>query len=139
MRADGTPRSASERDGGPMGGAVFIEDCKWKSTATVHDEPARLREGRPTRQWEISGKATAGSPGHISRIGSIASSRAARPNADVEIAIARSGLPLGEHHCELDRKLTWDPVAEKFVGDDRSNKLLDRPRRARRFRAARSR
>ena len=27
------------------------------------------------------------------------------------------------------RKLYWDPVAEKFVGDDQANLLLARPRR----------
>jgi hypothetical protein len=31
---------------------------------------------------------------------------------------------------ELNRKLTWDPLAETFIGDDEANKLLDRPRRA---------
>jgi len=29
----------------------------------------------------------------------------------------------------LDRKLQWDPVAERFQGDDEANKLLARPRR----------
>ena len=30
---------------------------------------------------------------------------------------------------KLDRKLTWDPTNEVFVGDDAANKMLDFPRR----------
>ena len=31
---------------------------------------------------------------------------------------------------KLGRKLRWDPKAEKFVGDDEANKMLDYPHRA---------
>jgi hypothetical protein len=30
---------------------------------------------------------------------------------------------------KLGRKLSWDPVAEKFTGDDEANRLLDYPHR----------
>jgi hypothetical protein len=54
-----------------------------------------------------------------------------RPNADVEIGHRSISIcHLVNITRELNRKLTWDPVAEKFVGDDEANKSLDRPRRA---------
>jgi hypothetical protein len=54
-----------------------------------------------------------------------------RPNADVEIGHRSiSVCHLVNITRELNRMLTWDPAAEKFVGDEEANKLLDRPRRA---------
>src|SRR5439155_23939687 len=53
------------------------------------------------------------------------------PNADVEIGHRSiSVCHLVNITRELKRKLKWDPAAEKFIGDDEANKLLDRPRRA---------
>lgn len=37
---------------------------------------------------------------------------------------------LGYIACQLGRKLTWDPAAERFQGDDEANKLLTRAMRA---------
>jgi len=52
------------------------------------------------------------------------------PNADVEIAHRATSLCQIIAMCrDLKRKLTWDPKAEKFEGDDEANKLLSRPRR----------
>ncbi|UCD29231.1 MAG: gfo/Idh/MocA family oxidoreductase, partial [Planctomycetota bacterium] len=53
-----------------------------------------------------------------------------RPNADVEIAHRATTVCTLMNICrELNRKLKWDPKAERFVGDDEANKQLSRPRR----------
>jgi len=53
------------------------------------------------------------------------------PNADVEIGHRSiSVCHLVNITRELNRKLTWDPVAERFINDDEANKLVTRPRRA---------
>jgi predicted dehydrogenase len=53
-----------------------------------------------------------------------------KPNADVETAHRATSLCHLANICrQLDRRLRWDPKAEKFIGDDEANKLLSRPRR----------
>ena len=55
-----------------------------------------------------------------------------RPNADVEIAQRATTLCHLVNACrELDRKLRWDPKAERFIGDEEANRnwLISRPRR----------
>jgi len=53
-----------------------------------------------------------------------------QPNADVEIGQRSTTVCHLVNICrELGRKLRWDPIAEKFVGDDEANELLSRPRR----------
>ncbi len=37
---------------------------------------------------------------------------------------------LGNIAMKLDRRLKWDPVAERFIGDDEANRMLSRPHRA---------
>ncbi len=37
---------------------------------------------------------------------------------------------LGNIAMQLQRRLEWDPVAERFVGDEQANRLLARPKRA---------
>ena len=52
------------------------------------------------------------------------------PNADVEIAHRSTTLCHLVNICrELQRKLRWDPVAERFADDAEANALLARPRR----------
>lgn len=52
------------------------------------------------------------------------------PVADVECGHRTATIfHLGNIGRQLGRNLRWDPVAEKFVGDDDANQLLDRPRR----------
>lgn len=53
-----------------------------------------------------------------------------KPNADVEIAHRSTTVCHLINICrEVKRKLKWDPVAERFTGDEEANKLLSRPRR----------
>ena len=53
-----------------------------------------------------------------------------RPNADVGIAHRATTLCHLVSICRLlDRKLKWDPRAERFVGDEEANRMLSRPRR----------
>ena len=50
-----------------------------------------------------------------------------RPNADVEIGLqAATAVHLGNICARLDRKLTFDPKNQKFIGDDEANKLIGR-------------
>ena len=52
------------------------------------------------------------------------------PVADVECGHRTATIfHLGNIGRQLGRNLNWDPVAEKFIGDDEANQLLDRPRR----------
>ena len=52
------------------------------------------------------------------------------PVADVEVGHRTATVcHLGNIGRLLGRNLRWDPVAEKFLGDDEANQLLDRPRR----------
>lgn len=53
-----------------------------------------------------------------------------QPNADVETGHRATTLCHLINICRaLQRKLDWDPVAEKFIGDEDANKMLSRPRR----------
>jgi len=53
-----------------------------------------------------------------------------KPNADVEIGHRATTVCHLVNICrDAGRKLKWDPVAEKFDGDDEANKMLSRPRR----------
>ncbi len=52
------------------------------------------------------------------------------PNADAETGHRATTLCHLMNLCRtVQRKLRWDPKAEKFVGDEEANKLLSRPRR----------
>jgi predicted dehydrogenase len=54
-----------------------------------------------------------------------------RPIADVEIGCRSVTVcHIGNIATWLNRPLKWDPVAERFVGDDEANRWLDRPKRA---------
>lgn len=130
--ADGTP-VRFERDGAPMGGAVFIgADCKMeinrnKFTTNPKDFVKNAPNPAVGDKWE--GDGWIAKP-HIQNWLDCIKSRKL-PNADVEIGHRSiSVCHLVNITRELNRKLQWDPAAEKFIGDDEANKLLDRPRRA---------
>jgi len=54
-----------------------------------------------------------------------------RPIADVEIGHRTSTICQLGNICDfLNRRLKWDPVAERFVGDEEANRLLSRAGRA---------
>ena len=53
-----------------------------------------------------------------------------KPYADVETAHRATTVCHLVNICrQLDRKLRWDPKAEKFIGDEEANHWLSRPRR----------
>jgi len=53
-----------------------------------------------------------------------------KPNADVEIGHRATSLcHLVSITRKLDRKLRWDPKAERFLNDDAANGMLARPMR----------
>lgn len=131
--ADGTP-VRFERDGAPMGGAVFIgEDCKMEINRNrFATNPADFVKDAPDpasqdAKWEGAGWIA---KPHIQNFLDCVKSRKL-PNADVEIGHRSiSVCHLVNITRELNRKLQWDPAKEQFVGDDEANKLLNRPRRA---------
>ena len=131
--ADGTP-VRFERDGAPMGGAVFIgTECKIEINRNrFATNPADFVKDAPDpavqdAQWEGAGWIARP---HIQNWLDCIKSREL-PNADVEIGHRSiSVCHLLNITRELNRKLQWDPEKEQFVGDDEANKLLERPRRA---------
>jgi len=121
-----------ERDGAPMGGAVFVGvDCKMEINRNrfatnppdfVKDAPAPAVADK----WE--GDGWIAKP-HIQNWLDCIKSREL-PNADVEIGHRSITVcHLLNITRELGRKLDWDPAAERFSNDDEANALLDRPRR----------
>jgi hypothetical protein len=130
--ADGT-RVRFERDGAPMGGAVFFgADCKMEINRNrFATNPAGFVIDPPDPAVQDS---TWEGPGWIARphiqnwLDSIKSRKL--PNADVEIGHRSVTIcHLLNITRELNRKLRWDPEKEQFIGDDEANALLDRPRR----------
>jgi hypothetical protein len=129
--ADGT-LVQFERENAPMGGAVFIgSDCKMEINRNrfatnppdfVTDAPDPASQ----QEWEAEGWIARP---HIQNWLDCIKTRE-RPNADVEIGHRSITIShLLNITRELGRKLTWDPAAERFTGDDEANLLLDRPRR----------
>ena len=91
--ADGTPVRFERDEGGPMGGAVFIgADCKMEINRNkfTTNPPDFVKDAPEPGRRTTSGKATAGSPGRTSRIGSTASSRASGRTPTSKSATARS-------------------------------------------------
>jgi predicted dehydrogenase len=130
--ADGT-LVKFERDGAPMGGAVFIgSDCKMEINRNrFATNPADFVKNapNPTVQDKWEGDGWIARP-HIQNWLDCIKTRE-QPVADVEIGHRSiSVCHLLNIAREAGRKLQWDPNAEQFVNDAEANKLLDRPRRA---------
>ena len=130
--ADGT-QVRFERDGAPMGGAVFVgSECKMEINRNrFATNPADFVKDAPDpavqEKWE--GDDWIARP-HIQNWLDCIKSRE-RPNADVEIGHRSITVcHLLNITRELGHTLLWDPAAEQFVGDNEANQLLDRPRRA---------
>jgi predicted dehydrogenase len=132
--ADGTQvRFERDPSKGPMGGAVFTgAECKMEINRNLYrTNPKDFVKDAPDaavqQKWE--GEGWIARPHIQNWLDCIKSRR--RPNADVEIGHRSITIcHLVNITRELGRKLRWDPAAERFVGDDEANKLLDRPRRA---------
>jgi predicted dehydrogenase len=108
-------------------GAIFVGD-KGKIEILRGDftaEPKELREGAPP----VTPQGPKESIPHIENFFACMRSRK-RPNADVETGHRATNLCHLINICRtVQRRLQWDPQAEKFAGDDDANRLLSRPRR----------
>lgn len=133
MRYGDGPVVRFERDGAPMGGAVFTgSECKMEINRNrFATNPADFVTDAPDPavqdKWE--GDGWIARP-HIQNWLDCIKSREL-PNADVEIGHRSITVcHLLNITRELGRKLNWDPEVEQFVDDNDANQLLDRPRRA---------
>jgi hypothetical protein len=108
-------------------GAIFLGD-KGKIEILRGDytaEPKELRDGAPP----VTPQGDRESIPHIQNFFDCMRSRQ-RPNADVEAGHRATVVCHLVNICRaVQRKLNWDPKAEKFIGDAEANKLLSRPRR----------
>ena len=108
-------------------GAIFI-GSKGRLQIVRGDfitEMSELKKGAPDITKEGPGEMAM----HIHNFVECVKSRK-KPNADVEIAHRSTTVcHLVNMARETGRKLRWDPVKEKFIGDAEANKLLSRPRR----------
>jgi predicted dehydrogenase len=108
-------------------GAIFIGEhgrIEIKRGSFTAD-PQDLLNGAPPETKEGRGESVA----HIQNFFDSIRSRK-QPNADVETGHRATTLCHLVNICRIvGRKLYWDPVGEKFVGDDQANLLLSRPRR----------
>lgn len=119
-------------DRGPFGGAVFVGE---KGTITIDrnrfsTDPVDLVKSPPATQkaeiWEGPGWQA---KYHIGNWLECIRTRE-KPVADVEIGHRSCTVcHLANITREVGRKLQWDPVNERFVGDEAANRYLDRPRR----------
>lgn len=122
-----------ELEGAPMGGAIFVgSDCKMEINrnrfATNPPDFAKCAPAAAVAEkWEGAGWIA---KPHLQNWLDAIRTREL-PNADVEIGHRSITVcHLLNIAREAGRKLTWDPAAERFIGDDEANLLLERPRRA---------
>ncbi len=108
-------------------GAIFVGD-KGKIEILRGDytaDPGELREDAPP----VTPQGDRESIPHIVNFFDCMRSRG-KPNADVETGHRATTLCHLVNICRvLQRKLRWDPAAERFVNDDEANGMVSRPRR----------
>ena len=86
--------------------------------------------GEPKGDVIASEKGSLDHKGHLQNFLDCVRSRR-RPNADIEIGFATTAWPLmGIVAQKVGRKLTFDPAARRFAGDDEANRLLARSYRS---------
>ena len=118
-----------ELDNGPYGGAIFRcergnleinrNNLKANPESILKDAPEADPPEGPT--WIARP--------HIENFFDCMKSRE-MPNADIEIGHRSiSVCHLIGITQDLNRRLTWEPGKEQFVGDDEANKMVSRPRR----------
>lgn len=108
-------------DDGPPGGGLFVG-----SEGTLRLDRGKF-ETRP--RGLLDAPARGGTENHLAHWIDCIRSRET-PIADVEAGHRAATLcHLGNIARWTGRKLHWDPVAERFVGDEDANAHLDRPRR----------
>lgn len=110
-------------------GAIFVGE---KATLEIRrgslacDHPELIKDAPPGYPAATNGEVV----WHIKDFFDCCRSRK-QPAAHVEAAQRATTLCYLVNICrDMNRKLKWDPKAEKFIGDDEANKELSRPRRA---------
>lgn len=108
-------------------GAIFVGD-KGKIEILRGDytaDPKELRDGAPP----VTPQGDKESIPHIENFFECIRTRKP-PHADAETGHRATTLCHLMNICRtVQRKLKWDPKAEKFIGDEQANQLLSRPRR----------
>jgi len=112
---------------GPTGGGLFHGEKGMIGIdrAKIWSDPKELTAEPPGKEKKGGG----GEAEHFKNFYDCIKTRQ-RPVADVEAGHRSATVcHLGNIARWLGRELKWDPKAEKFIGDDEANKMLDRPHR----------
>lgn len=109
-------------------GAIFVGEkatLEIRRGSVVCDHPELIKDAPPGYPAATNGEVV----WHIKDFFDCCRSRK-QPAAHVEAAQRATTLCYLVNICrDMNRKLRWDPNAEKFIGDDEANKELSRPRR----------
>lgn len=121
IKLEGANRGMEDLGGIFVGEKGRIEILRGDYTA----DPKELRDGAPP----VTPQGPKESIPHIENFFACMRSRQ-KPNADAETGHRATTLCHLVNICRaVQRKLRWDPAAERFIGDEEANRLLSRPRR----------
>ncbi len=112
---------------GPLGGGLFYGEKGMIGIdrAKLWSDPKELTAEPPSKDKKGGG----GEAEHFKNFYDCIKTRQ-RPVADVEAGHRSATVcHLGNIARWVGRELKWDPKAERFIGDDEANKMLDRPHR----------